>query len=421
MGDDWIDGGIGLDVMNGDTGIDTLDMTFYNGAYTFYMDAGTTNFVGETAINFENVNTGGGNDIIVGTDGKNILNTGAGDDTLTGGKGNDILNGGANNDWIDGGDGLDIMDGGSGIDTLDVAFLGSAYTLNMNTGATNFAGETATNFENVNTGGGNDKITGTDFFNIINAGAGNDIIYAEGGNDTLNGGDGNDAINGGLGDDVMDGGSGIDMLDVTFWNGAYTLDMNTGITNYSYETAKNFEDVYTGSGNDTITGTADNNAIITGAGDDTLIGGDGNDLLRGMIGNDTLNGGSGDDHLAGGLGKDVMSDLSGWNHYYYYATNESTVGANRDIILDFEGGVKNIDNIYLTDIDADLSLTGNDAFVFIGNNAFTGSAGEVRWFTSGSDIIVQVEINGDGNVAADMEIQLSGIAGQTLSAADFNL
>ena len=60
-------------------------------------------------------------------------------------------------------------------------------------------------------------------------------------------------------------------------------------------------------------------------------------------------------------------------------------------------------------------------FTFIGNVAFTGTAGEVRFFLSGADIIIQVELDNDGNVSADMEIQLTGAGAVGINASDFIL
>jgi Ca2+-binding RTX toxin-like protein len=183
-GNDYIDGRFGLDTMDGGTGTDTLDVTFFNtGGYELDMTTGVTNFPGETAINFENVYTGAGNDKIVGNNANNIINTGAG------------------NDWVDGGYGVDMMDGGLGVDTLDVTFWDGAYELDMTTGLTNYAGETAVNFENVNTGAGDDKITGNDANNIIKTGAGNDVLNGYG--DMANGSTQIDMLYGGSGNDVF--------------------------------------------------------------------------------------------------------------------------------------------------------------------------------------------------------------------------
>ncbi|MEM8716509.1 MAG: M10 family metallopeptidase C-terminal domain-containing protein, partial [Cyanobacteria bacterium P01_G01_bin.4] len=353
----------------------------------------------------------------------------------------------------DGGFGVDRMDGGSGIDTLDVRFWNGAYHLDMNTGVTNFAGETAVNFENVWTGNGNDRITGTAASNLIvtaggndrvDAGAGHDRVYTGSGNDTVDGGSGNDTINGGGGNDWidggfgldrMDGGSGVDTLDVRFWNGDYELNMNTGVTNFAGETAVNFENVWTGNGDDEIIGTAGDNLIVTlggndtvkaGAGNDRVFGGSGNDSLDGEAGNDRLvggsgndiiRGGSGDDVLIGGAGKDTMYDGAGLDIYKYYRTSDSGVGlAQRDVIMDFTRGFDKID---LSSIDANTNILGDQAFNFIGTGNFTGSAGEVRYYTSGSNAYIQVDIHGDLNTTADMEIRLNGV--NALGASDFIL
>lgn len=211
---------------------------------------------------------------------------------------------------------------------------------------------------------------------IINGLGGNDILNALGTNDTLNGGLGNDTLNGNGGNDTLNGDGGNDRL-----NG--------------------------GSGNDILNG---------GIGNDSLNGGAGNDTINGGTGNDTLIGGSGNDILVGGAGKDTMSDQTGNDIYRYFNTSESTVGAQRDVILDFTRGNDKLD---LSSIDADLSIVGNQPFTFIGNNNFTGTRGEVRFYTSGSNLFVQAEINGDGNRIADMEIQLNGLA--SIAAADIIL
>ena len=203
-----------------------------------------------------------------------------------------------------------------------------------------------------------------------------DIINGLGGNDILNGLGTNDTLNGGLGNDTLNG------------NG----------------------------GNDTLNGDAGNDTINGGTGNDTINGGTGNDTINGGTGNDTLIGGSGNDILVGGLGKDTMSDQDGNDIYRYFSTSESAVGAQRDVILDFSRGVDKLD---LSSIDANLNIGGNQAFTFIGNNNFTGTKGEVRFYTSGSTLFVQAEINGDGNTIADMEIQLNGLA--SIAAADIIL
>jgi Ca2+-binding RTX toxin-like protein len=211
-------------------------------------------------------------------------------DSIVGTDSNDTITGQAGNDYIDGRWGYDYMDGGDGVDTLDTRFFSGAYELNMTTGVTNYSygGEYAFNFENVYTGAGNDRIIGNNANNYISTGAGNDWV------------------DGGWGYDVMDGGTGVDTLDVRFFSGDYVLNMNTGVTNYSFggEYAYNFENVYTGAGNDTIYGTSDANYINTGNGNDMIMAGAGNDVINGY--GDVANGSEQIDKLNGGAGDDIF-------------------------------------------------------------------------------------------------------------------
>ena len=259
-----------------------------------------------------------------------------GNDTIRGFNGNDIILGLAGNDWIDGGFGLDQMNGGAGFDTLDVRFFNGSYHLNMTTGVTNFAGETAINFERVLTGNGSDRITGTtgnDYIytgggndrayggagdDFISGQAGNDALYGQSGADRIYGGAGNDLISGGAGDDYQNGGLGIDTIDYTHWNGGGTYNLRTGqasFVGFYTEEIIDFENINTGSGVDRIFGTADRNVVRSGAGNDWVStsggndivnAGAGNDTVYGSTGNDTLNGGTGNDVLVGGTGNDTL-------------------------------------------------------------------------------------------------------------------
>lgn len=241
-GNDWIDGGFGLDRMDGGAGFDTLDVRFFNGAYHLNMTTGVTNFVGETAVNFERVFTGNGNDIITGTSGNDYIYTGGGNDRVYGGLGNDFISGqdgndvlygqsgadriygGNGNDVISGGAGDDYQNGGLGIDTINYTHWNGGGTYNLAAELASFVGfytEEIIDFENINTGSGVDRIIGTVDSNVIRSGAGNDwvsaggdddIVNAGAGNDTLYGSTGNDTLNGGTGNDVIVGGIGNDTL-----------------------------------------------------------------------------------------------------------------------------------------------------------------------------------------------------------------
>ena len=179
----------------------------------------------------------------------------------------------------------------------------------------------------------------------LDGGDDNDLLVGGSGNDTLIGGLGNDWLNGGDGSDILNGGDGNDVyaFNDTLTNQTDTVveleNQGTDLLNFSAMTnaivvnltsdntlativhrvvrtnapgqAANFENVFGGSGNDTITGNAANNYLVGNAGNDTLNGGDGNDQLDGGQGNDLLKGGNQDDVLIGGIGDDYLKGEGG--------------------------------------------------------------------------------------------------------------
>lgn len=70
-------------------------------------------------------------------------------------------------------------------------------------------------------------------------------------------------------------------------------------------------------------------------------------------------------------------------------------------ILDFS--TARGDKIDVSKIDANNKLVGNQAFSFIGDQAFHNTAGELRF----SQRLLQGDLNGDGK--ADFEIKLVGV------------
>lgn len=133
--------------------------------------------------------------------------------------------------------------------------------------------------------------------------------------------------------------------------------------------------------------------IISGAGDDILIG--------------SANG----DSIYGGLGADAVTGGGGADTYVYRAVAESTA-ASRDT-LNFGTG----DRIDLSVIDGDGGGSAN-SFAFIGANAFTNVAGQLRAFQSAPNVwTVQGDTNGDG--AVDLVITVNSTT--ALVAGDFVL
>lgn len=374
--------------------------------------------------------------IITGTGGNDTLSGGSANDQIFGLGGDDTLNGNGGNDQLDGGTGADTMNGGTGNDTYFVEDAGDVVNENSGEGTDTvrvsvLASYTLTaNVEKlVNTGSGTFTGTGNALNNDMTGGSGSDTFYGSDGYDQLFGNGGDDFLYGGADGDLLDGGTGADTMEGGTGDDVYFVD-NAG-DSVTEASGEGFDEVYTklatytltsnvenlyyngGAGNFTLTGNSLDNVIISGGGNDTLTGDDGNDTLRGQTGNDTLSGGNGTDLLVGGSGVD---DLTGGADAdtFRFSTFESGTGANADRIQDFAQGSDIID---VAGIDADLLTAGNQTFSFIGNAAFSGAAGELRYFDNGTDTFVQGDINGDG--AADFDIALTGVV--ALVSTDFIL
>jgi Ca2+-binding RTX toxin-like protein len=351
----------------------------------------------------------GGNDILYGNGGNDQLDGGTGTDTMYGGTGNDIY-------FVD--DAGDSVNENSGEGTDQVRTILAAYTLGANVEKLRF------------TGSGSFTGTGNDLNNEIQGGASDDILYGGDGWDYLIGLGGSDSLYGGADGDTLDGGTGADYMEGNDGDDVYIVD-NSGDTvveasgegtDHVYSTVGVYtlpDEIENASwssftGNFIATGNALDNVISGLSGNDSLSGMDGNDELRGGSGTDTLAGGDGDDLLVGGSGTDSSTGGAGADTFQLATQYESGLGASADRITDFAQGTDVID---LGFVDADTTAGGNQAFNFVGNAAFSSTAGELRYFDDGTDTWVQADTNGDG--MADFEIALTGVL--TLVATDFIL
>jgi Ca2+-binding RTX toxin-like protein len=190
-----------------------------------------------------------------------------------------------------------------------------------------------------------------------------------------------------------------------------------------------------GDGNDQIHGGADSDRVIGAggsdqifgdAGNDRVSGGEGNDFLSGdsntnvASGDDIVSGGAGDDRIDGGLGTDTLTGGTGHDIFGFVFDNElkSAEGTiNRDVITDFSQAEGDLIDIHL--IDADTATPFDQSFTFIGGDAFTGVAGQLRAAALGANTLIEGDTNGDGT--ADLEILLQGTAGTHIAASDFLL
>jgi Ca2+-binding RTX toxin-like protein len=225
-------------------------------------------------------------------------------------------------------------------------------------------------------------------------------------NDTLTGTAGADTILGLAGNDKLDGGAGADTLKGGAGNDSYYVD-NAGdvIVEVANEgTDAVFSSVSYAIGAYVQTLTLTGTAAVNATGNElanTLAGNSAANTLSARAGSDKLNGNGGSDILTGGAGADT----------FHFDTAAET---NGDRITDFAHGS---DKVYLRAMDANPTLTGDQAFAFIGTGAFSGTAGQLRYKKGTADTIVSGDMNGDG--VADFSITFTGL--HTFSASDFTL
>lgn len=385
---------------------------------------------------------GTGNDQISGADGADTFYGGAGDDTLWGGVdvAQDYLFGGAGNDTLVDGDGHDVLDGGTGIDTVSLSYLSFVgvghEAINYDFGSPEGSsvtpdGSTLISIEQLRVFGSNydDIIKGGARNDFINGWTGNDQLFGQNGDDQIGGGNGNDMIDGGKGndvingngnDDVLIGGDGDDTLiggnifDTFFGHdvleggrGADHFQSGPGPTDlvYTHSTEAVYVDLELGIG---FGGEAEGDTFSGAFG--TLYGSEYNDRI---IAGARQMGQGGDDQLVAGYGTYEMTGGGGKDTFIFRYSPDYLTGPAH--IMDFDQGLHEI--ISVAGIDARAKL-GDQAFKFIGTDAFSGMTGELRYeVLDPGHTIVEMNIRGD--VGADLIFYLDGAF--TLTAADFIL
>jgi Ca2+-binding RTX toxin-like protein len=281
--------------------------------------------------------------------------------------------------------------------------------------------------------GGDDTVsTGADRDSLL-GGDGNDSMDAGSGDDFLFGGAGDDTVDGGLGADRLHGGRGNDLLIVDNTNDKvfdafnFGTDLVQSSVTFSISASANIENLtligssaINGTGNaaaNVLIGNTAANTLTGNSGADTEWGGNGADTLNGNANGDSLYGQSGGDTLTGGAGKDQLTGGNGNDTFKFTAVSDSgTSSSTRDVISDFSSVSGNDDIIDVSGIDADSTTAGNQAFSWIGNAALSG-AGQLRYYVSGGNTIIQGSTDADSS--AEFTIELTGTP--ALTAADFIL
>lgn len=452
-GDDLIDGGEGDDLVVGDEGDDTLresagadTLTAGDGEdrvilwgtradYLFAWDYGSVivaradesplTLISVESIYFEGeelllpildlvaINGTAAADVLVGTAARDLILGHDGDDTIHGNDGDDE---------IDGGDGLDTAHyAGASTDFLISRLDGGSISVGDNWGSEGW--DTLAGLEYLYFAGDDALVSvddlpalGTEGDDLIVGSDRGDALTGEGGDDGIAGLDGNDYINGGSGADLMSGGSGDDEYhvddpgDVVFENIDEGYDFVSASVDFTMSANVEALMIY---GDATA---AIGNALDNYLGANSAL----SSHLRGLGGDDSLGGGQGDDILEGGDGADGLVGWGGADSFLYRAISESTVTAFDSIYVFQPGG----DTIDLVEIDADPTSVADEAFTFIGEDAFSGSSasgsGELRAFLV-ADALWQVEGDVDLDGDADFLIQVWLDGAQPLSVGDFLL
>jgi Ca2+-binding RTX toxin-like protein len=385
-----IDGGGGSDTVDysdawGAVEVDLL--TNKNGGYA----------ADDSFANVENIVGTWAADVLRGTDGANILTGGYGADTMEGRGGNDIY-------YLDDLGDVVIEAPGGGTDEVRLSMQIWTYVMPDEVERLRNQGDYLYAWGNAL----NNEMIGNYAADIFYGGDGHDMLSGAGGDDFLYGEAGHDMLSGGTGDDHMEGGEGNDVYLVDAVGDVVIERPREGIDRVctslaAYTLPEEVEELsFNGQGGFRGTGNGLANVIKGGSGADTLLGRDGDDTLGGGGGDDLLVGGEGDDVLSGEWGRDVLIGGGGVDTFRFGGWSTGT-GADADRIEDFVSGEDRID---LSGMDADLWAQGDQAFVFIGGAAFSGTAGELRYGFDGTDTRIQGDLDGDG--VADFEILLTG-------------
>ena len=344
---------------------------------------------------------GPGDDSLIGGSRGDHLHGGTGDDTMLGGAGNDIYFVDSAGDQVYETTSVTATTDAGGLDTVHSEIDFSLLAHRGVQFVENLVLEGTGNLQGIGNALAN-SLTGNSGHNVLRGAAGNDTLWGGDGNDTLDGGEGRDRLDGGAGSNVLRGGAGDDRYvirsaedrivdEIGFSQGGGIDTVESWV---SFTLPTNVE-ILRLQGEADLAGTGN-------AAPGALVGNVGRNQLDGAGGNDVLNGKSGDDRLIGGLGADSLVGEAGRDVFVIRSVAESRPGqGNRDFINGFARGQDLID---LSGIDANALTAQDDAFAFIGSAAFSGVAGQLRYFSFGGGNFCIVEGDTNGDRVADMQI-----------------
>lgn len=235
------------------------------------------------------------------------------------------------------------------------------------------------------------------------------VMCGTAGDDVITGTDRDDTIEGGGGADLINGGEGFDFISFASADVGVKAKLGGGAVCDGDARGDVYESI------EGVLGSAHTDALYGDGESNVIEGGAGGDRLYGRGGDDVLDGGAQCDVLFGNGGADIISGGEGRDRFVFFRTADTGVGAGeRDVIADFEADLG--ERLEIRRFDADLTQRLKQFFDFIGEDEFSGQAGELRFFRDGGETtLVQGDQTGDG--VADFEIELTG--DQALTEANF--
>ena len=419
-GDDLLDGGSGIDLATYASAVAGVTVSLAVSGPQNTHGAGT-----DTLLFIENLAGSAYADRLTGNDVANAI---------SGGRGADVLFGLGGSDTLDGGSGADRMFGGAGDDTYWVDNKGDRVSENGGSDGTDPADAGGLDtviatvtyslagkpfIENLTLAGAAAiDATGNELANVITGNDGANHLYGGAGNDTL-------ISSTGGGDDVLDGGAGDDLYIGGYGNQTYIVD-STGDRVLESDPSLGQFDL---GGIETVRASVSfslaapgaifvENLVLTGTADSSGTGNDIDNTITGNAKGNALSGGGGDDTLIGGGGRDVIIGGAGADQFVWQTAADfgGKTSASADLIQDFSHSER--DQIVLTAVDANTATAGvNEAFTYIGTAGFSGAAGELRTWQTGTTTYLGGDTNGDRT--ADFMIALSGLV--NLAAGDLVL
>lgn len=223
-----------------------------------------------------------------------------------------------------------------------------------------------------------ETLRGTRGADDLDGTAGGDRLIGKRGGDTLLGLEGDDTLIGGDGKDILAGGIGEDTA-LFKGNDDLTIDLSS----------IRFQN--TGQGQDRFISIEN---VIAGRGDDSLTGTDEDNMLKGNAGADTLTGGEGQDRLYAGRDSDVDT-------FVFTDTEDSGPRTReRDKLYQFDAGEDLID---LSAIDGNENKAGSQALKW----SDSAAAYSVWAEDTGRHMLLSADVTGDGQ--ADFSVLVTRI------------